>query len=67
MFSKICRTSMRDRTVGVVSREDSKVCPGVTLMSCGRETYLLDLDGRVVNVWRSDRKVFRRIFAETER
>ena len=58
MFSKICRTSMRDRTVGVVSREDSKMCPGVTLMSCGRETYLLDLDGRVVNVWRSDRKVF---------
>ena len=58
MFSKVCKTQMRDRTVGVVFRKDSKVCQGLTLVSCGRETYLLDIDGRVVNVWRSDRKVF---------
>ena len=58
MFSKIAKTKMRDRTVGVVDRDDDKVMHGVTLVSVGRETYLLDMDGRVVNVWRSDRKVF---------
>jgi len=46
------------RSVGVVERDDGRIQPGYTLISAGRETYLLDEDGRVVHEWRSSRQVF---------
>ena len=32
--------------------------PGFSLLNLGRETYLLDADGRVVHEWSSSRAVF---------
>ena len=45
------------RTVGVVSRNDEKMCAGYTF-NANRETYLIDEDGQVVHLWRSRRPVF---------
>lgn len=42
---------MRDRTVGVVSHDRKSSAKGVTLISCGRESYLIDMEGRVVHEW----------------
>lgn len=47
-----------DRTVGVVECKDGKIQPGYNLMCSGKETFLLDSDGRVVHEWRSTRNVF---------
>ena len=49
---------VHERTVGVVSANQDKMAAGYTLMCSGRETYLLDWDGRVVHEWRSSRNVF---------
>ena len=46
------------RTVGVVHRNDAKMCSGYTLFNASRETYLIDEDGQVVHKWRSRRPVF---------
>ena len=51
-------TPLAARTVGVLDRDDSGTQPGYTLLCAGREVYLIDLDGRVVHEWRSERKVF---------
>lgn len=41
-----------ERTVGVVARDDARVSPGYTLFTpFSRDTYLVDLDGRVVHSW----------------
>jgi len=58
MFSSVSKTPMHERTVGVIAHVEEKTQNGVTLISVGRETYLLDMDGRVVHEWRSDRMVF---------
>ena len=44
-------------TVGVVSCRDG-VCPGYTLLSVSRTTYLIDREGRVLHTWASMREVF---------
>ncbi len=49
---------LHERTVGVVDRADGRVLAGPTLFSQGRETYLIDLDGRVLHSWRAQRNVF---------
>eukprot|EP00438_Fugacium_kawagutii_P015927 Skav217908 [mRNA] locus=scaffold795:191158:192594:+ [translate_table: standard] len=46
------------RTVGVVSRNDTKMCSGYTLFNASRETYLINEDGQMVHQWRSRRQVF---------
>ena len=46
-----------ERTVGVL-RRGAKSEAGYNLLSCGRETYLIDGDGRVCHSWRSKRRVF---------
>ena len=51
-------TAMEKRTVGVLERVDELVQAGYTLLNSGRETYLIDNDGRLVNMWRADRPVF---------
>jgi len=48
---------LADRTVGVLER-DATMQEGLTLFSMGRETYLIDEDGRVVHEWRSSRVNF---------
>jgi len=50
--------SLSERTVGVISRNDALSSPGYNLFSKGKETYLMDNDGRVVHSWRSSRNVF---------
>ena len=57
MFLRSATTALEDRTVGVVHREDAKCDPGYNLLSVGRETYLLDHDGRVCHEWSSSRPV----------
>jgi len=42
-----------ERTVGVLHREDEKVCQGFTLFSSNLQTYLIDNDGKVINEWAS--------------
>lgn len=49
---------MAERTVGVLHRDDEKVMKGYVLICSGKETFLLDEDGRVVHEWRSRRAVF---------
>eukprot|EP01048_Picozoa_sp_COSAG05_P012458 COSAG05_NODE_1247_length_5408_cov_3.141270_3_plen_497_part_00 len=49
---------LASRTVGVLSRDDIGAQPGFTLLCAGREVYLIDLEGRVVHEWRSERSVF---------
>ena len=49
---------MNERTVGVLERDDAKMQTGLTLLCAGRETYLLDEDGREVHRWRAPRPVF---------
>ena len=49
---------LAERTVGVVSRDEALSEPGFSLFSKGKETYLIDSDGRVVHSWRSSRVVF---------
>ena len=44
-------------SVGVVSCRDG-VCPGYTLLSVSRTTYLIDKEGRVLHTWASRREVF---------
>ena len=44
-------------TVGVVSCRGG-VCPGCTLLSVARTTYLLDKTGRVLHTWASRRDIF---------
>ena len=46
------------RTVGVVSRNDTKICSGYTLFNASRETYLIDEDGQLVHTWCSSRSIF---------
>lgn len=58
MFQKSANVLLKDRTVGVVERNDELIQPGYNLMSSGCETYLFDSDGRVVHEWTSDRAVF---------
>ena len=55
----VSSTSMRDKhaSVGVVSCRDG-VCPGYTLLSVSRTTYLIDKEGRVLHTWASRREVF---------
>mmetsp|Transcript_25606 Transcript_25606/g.64548 ORF Transcript_25606/g.64548 Transcript_25606/m.64548 type:complete len:494 (+) Transcript_25606:98-1579(+) len=51
------RTDLDKCSVGVVVRDDNRVQPGYTLISAGRETYLIDEAGRVVHEWRSTSQV----------
>ena len=44
-------------TVGVISCHDG-VCPGHTLLSVSRTTYLIDKEGRVLHTWASKRDIF---------
>ena len=41
-----------------MSRSEKLVLDGYVLVNAARETYLIDLDGRVVHEWRSQRNVF---------
>lgn len=50
--------ALSERTVGVLERDDARMQRGLTLFSAGRETYLIDEDGRVVQEWRSSRVNF---------
>jgi hypothetical protein len=58
MFMRSASVPLCDRTVGVLERDDDKCQPGYNLLSSGTQTYLIDLDGRVVHEWSSDRGVF---------
>ena len=58
MFTRSASVPVGERTVGVVHSDSDKACPGYTLLSAGRETYLLDADGRVVHEWRAERVSF---------
>ena len=49
---------LSERTVGVVARNDALSSPGYNLFSKGKETYLIDHDGRVCHQWRAVRGVF---------
>lgn len=49
---------LEQRTIGVLERDDERMQRGYTLISAGRETYLIDEDGRLVHEWRSLRNVF---------
>ena len=50
---KFFEMNMQERTVGVVECNSKKMQNGYNLMCAGKETYLLDYDGRVVHMWRS--------------
>ena len=52
------RKTYYDRTVGVVSYKSDGCCEGYTLFSAHKATYLLDVEGRCVQEWRSKRNVF---------
>ena len=58
MFHSSAEAPLEARTVGVLERDDARAQPGYTLLCAGREVYLIDLDGRVVHEWRSERNVF---------
>ena len=58
MFQKSANISLKDRTIGVIERNDKYIQTGYNLMSIGKETYLFDSDGRVVHEWTSERSVF---------
>ena len=58
MFRTSATTPLDQRTVGVLSREDGKLQQGFMVLNSGRETYLIDEDGRVVHEWRAKRNVF---------
>jgi len=47
-----------ERTIGVIHHNPTLSSPGYNLFSKGKETYLLDSDGKVVHNWRSHRVVF---------
>lgn len=49
---------MESRTVGAVFLDRSLACPGYTLFSAHKATYLIDLDGRMMHSWPSRRLVF---------
>lgn len=49
---------MESRTVGAVYLAAELACPGYTLFSAHKSTYLIDLDGCVVQSWVSSRLVF---------
>ena len=44
-------------TVGVVSCKEG-ACPGYTLLSAAKTTYLIDNEGRVCHTWASKRNLF---------
>jgi hypothetical protein len=52
------KVPIEERTVGVVCCDETKVQVGFNVIAAGRETYLLDMDGRVVHEWRSKRATF---------
>lgn len=57
MFQTSSVTKVEDRTVGVVAR-DVGTDEGANLFSVGKETYLIDEDGRVIHEWRNKRVNF---------
>ena len=57
MFRTSATVPLHERTVGALAREPG-VQEGYMVLNSGRETYLIDEDGRVVHEWRARRNVF---------
>jgi hypothetical protein len=58
MFQTSTAVPVPERTVGVVSRRDELLAAGCTLLFAGKDTFLIDAEGRVVHEWPSARLTF---------